>query len=437
MDRPDRGIAIATAGLALLAVTLLGSALLAPQLGGAQEPGNRTLVGIHGDGVGWHEGGEVYLLNGSARVWTEASADSYFDVETLGNGSLVAGFMDGGYEDCGPYNASGCAHTGFRLIEPGPDARVTGEYGVPVRTEKNSEVHAATPLPAGGFLVGDMEHERVYTWEHGEITWQWNASSFYDPPADPTRTDWLHLNDVDHVGDDRYMVSIRNANQILVLERGAGVVEVINADRTDADDANCRGRGRLADTDGDGDIRCGDPAVLNSQHNPQWLGEGAVLVADSHNDRVVELHRNATGVWEPVWSLERAGGVPFDWPRDADRLPNNHTLVTDTLNKRVVEVNATGSVVWSHATGAIPYEADRLPAGEPVGAPTLGATSSPGGGTGDHTARGGDVPLLSTALLGLQAVFPGLPFWFKELQLGLTALSLLLVAAGAGLRYRR
>ncbi len=346
------------------------------------------------------------------------------------DGTVLAGFMHDGYDDCAPY-AAPCVRTGFRVIDPDPEPRVTDEYSFPVRTRKNSEVHDVEVLPDGEFLLTDMDAERIFTVTgDGHVTWEWRAAAFYEAPADPTRTDWLHVNDVDVIGEDRYLVSVRNANQLLVVDRDEGVVEVINADRDDGDDGACRLDGygeasrQLVDADGDGDVRCGDPDVLNHQHNPQWLGDGAVLVADSDNDRVVELHRQPSGEWTVAWSLESAGGVALNWPRDADRLPNGHTLVTDTLNRRIVEVDADGEVVWSYATTRIPYEADRLPEGELVGAPRAGE-----GGV-DPGGPSGDVPVLSTLLVLLRSVAPGLPFWFDEAQLGLAFASLVLVAAG-------
>ena len=428
MKPPDRGTSVVLSGVALIVLTLVGSALLAPGIA-TPGAGNKTLVGIHGGGTGWHDEGSVYLLNGSTEVWREDTANSYFEVTELANGSVMAGFMDGGYEDCGPYE-SPCSRTGFRVIEPGPGPEVTSEYSFPVRTVKNSEAHAAKPLPGGGVLVGDMEAERVFVLEDGEITWQWNASSFYDEPIDATKTDWLHLNDVDVLSADRYLVSIRNANQLVVLERGEGVVEVVNEDRTDGDDFDCTRNGQLEDTDGDGDVRCGNHTVMNHQHNPHWLGDGAVLVADSHNDRVVELH-NRSGTWVPVWSLESAGGIPFDWPRDADRLPNGNTLITDTLNRRLVEVNDTGHVVWSYETADIPYEADRVPFGEERPVPTFNGTL-----TDPVSDPPGDVPVLSLMLLGIKAVFPGTPYWFNELQLFLVLVGSATAFVGGVFRYR-
>ena len=430
---PDlrRGSYLILFGVVLFVLTLVSSAMLAPAIGTASETDqtSRTLVGSQGGGPGWHEYGSVYLLNGTNTTWRESSADSYFDVTQTENGTVLAGFMDSGYASCGPYE-SPCTRTGFRVIDPGQDTRVLSEYSFPVRTNKNSEVHDVERLESGEYLVTDMEYERIFTVKNGEVTWQWNASSFYDAPQDPTTTDWLHINDVDVISTGRYLVSVRNANQLLVIERGEGVVDVINEDTNDSNDANCRKSGQLADYDGDGDIRCGDPDVLNHQHNPQWLGDDAVLVADSENDRVVELHRTEAGEWEPAWALDQVEGVAFDWPRDADRLPNGNTLITDTLNRRLVEVDESGTVVWSVRTERIPYEADRLPYGESVGAPKY----TTNGSSVDSPDAG--VPVLSLLLVGLRAVVPSTPFWFREPQLGLTLVSTLLIVVGGVDRIR-
>lgn len=53
----------------------------------------------------------------------------------------------------------------------------------------------------------------------------------------------------------------------------------------------------------------------------------------------------------------------MEWPRDADRLPNGHTLITDTNRDRVFEVNQRNEIVWE-ATFPGPYEAERLSTGD-------------------------------------------------------------------------
>jgi hypothetical protein len=433
MER-DRGTVVALAGVALFVVSLAASAALAPPrtVGPAETETGGTFVGIQGAGTNLHETGNVHLRNGSTVEWKRTAADSYFEVERLSDGRLVVAFIEGGREECGRFE-SPCPRTGYRILAP-DGGEVLSEWSFPVRDKGDSELHSVEPLPDGGFAIADMEYERLAVVENGSIAWEWSASSFYDAPPDPTRVDWLHINDVNHIGEDRFLLSVRNANQLLVIERGAGVVEVINEDRGEGSEETCRIDGELADYDGDEDgaVRCGNPEILHRQHNPHWLGNGSVLVADSDNDRVVELHRTADG-WEPVWTRSRAAGLGFDWPRDADRLPDGTTLVTDTYNKRIVEINDSG-VVRSISTDNLPYEADRLPVGEASGVPL--STVNDTVDAAETAGRGGELPVLSTLVIALHSGVPWMPYWVGELQVLLWLVSALVVVAGGVLRYR-
>jgi hypothetical protein len=381
---------------------LAASAATAPDVGtdstNTTERG-RTLVGVQREGQV-----AMFDANGTALWRAGGGGVSYFGVSMLENGTVLAAFIVDDQQSCGQFEAP-CARTGFRLIESDPEPRVIGQWAFPVRSKTSSEVHDVNRLPSGEFLLTDMEYERILTVApNGTVTWQWNASQRYDAPPDPTQADWLHINDVDPIGSGRYMVSVRNANQILVVERGEGVVSVINEDEPNSSDASCRRReNRLADYDNDsnGDILCGDPTVIRKQHNPQYLGSGAVLVADSENDRVVELHEQ-DGNWTVAWGVDSANGVQFNWPRDADRLPNGNTLITDTRNNRIVEVTPNGTAVWSVETGRWPYEADRLPYGELLGGERIDRMNA----TGDASVRGNEavLPLLGRAYAGLSYV---------------------------------
>ncbi|MFB6151734.1 MAG: aryl-sulfate sulfotransferase [Haloarculaceae archaeon] len=487
---PDRGTTLVVLGIGLFVATMAVGAVTAPSrniagtdgqptptLAPGSPPGNptpgtgtstatatptapRTLVGMQGEWIG---GGSVFMLSGSEEMWRESSAGGYFEVEMLPDGTVLAGFANAKASDCGPLS-SPCGRTGFRHIDPtGAGApEIISEYSFPVGGITNSEVHAVDRIAPGEYVFTDMHNERIVVVENGTAVWSWNASSRYEEPPNPSGRDWLHINDVDVIGEDRFLVSVRNANQILVVERGGGVVEVINEDDGNASEASCRKDGRLYPGD-DGEVTCGDPGVIVEQHNPQWIGPGAVLVADSKNDRVVELHRTENGSWEPAWVVREAGGIELWWPRDADRLPNGNTLITDTFNKRVVEVDENGNAVWSVGTKKLPYEADRLPFGEMAGrydgpgatptngstaTPTNGSTATPangstatptplgsplptaGNGSGDLSRRGSDIPGLSLAVAGIQGEFTWVPFWFREFHLGVTVVSLLLVVAG-------
>ena len=477
----SRGSALALLGVGLFLVTMVVGAATAPagSAGGVDAPATPTptpdgtatpadtgdttaptatpdddpltLVGNQG---GWVTHGSVIAFDGRSVAWRNTQADGYFEVSQLDDGRVLAAFANESSEDCGELSAP-CARTGYRIIEPG-SGEIVSEYSFPVGSITNSEVHAADATGDGGIVYTDMDAERVVVVENGTEVWEWRASELYEAPEDPTGSDWLHINDVDTIGDGRFLVSVRNANQLVIVERGEGVVEIINED-DGTSDANCLKSGRLVD--GDGDVRCGDPSVIKEQHNPQWLGDGAVLVADSENDRVVELHRGDDGDWEPVWAVDRAGGIHLTWPRDADRLPNGNTLIADSRNRRVIEVNPRGEMVWNVSVGAaarhgpgIVYEADRLPYGEFAGSygggstPTDGTTATDGGettptetplprmtaanGTGSLSAPDDEVPLLSEGVAGLQGTFAWVPIWFGELHLGATVLGFVLVLVG-------
>jgi len=338
------------------------------------DPSRSLLVGV--------QAGPVAEIDGNGTVEWAVESGSHFDVTEVDNDTVIATVTRGGVRNCGRYEPP-CARTGFQTIRLTPDPEVVSNWTIPVPRSRDSQIHDVEVLDSGRVAVADMAAERVFVVDPdtGTVHWQWNASSVYDPPPDPLAVDWLHVNDVDHVGEDRFLVSVRNENQLLVVERGEGVVETINED--------------------------GDPSVLNRQHNPQWLGPNAVLVADSHNDRVVELHRRG-GTWEVAWSVRSAAGVPFDWPRDADRLPGGTTLVTDTRNSRVVEIAENGTTVASYSVpGRLPYEADLRGVGETVGAEAYEPRAVPLGRTS------GDVPVLSVLLLSLRQLVK-LPFWLSE-----------------------
>jgi len=211
-----------------------------------------------------------------------------------------------------------------------------------------------------------------------EVVWRWTASEYYDTSADGGQYpgDWTHMNDVEYVHErGLVMASPRNMDSVIFLRPGEGVVE----DMTIGSD--------------------GDHRTLYEAHNPDYIpadrGGPAVVVADSENDRIVEYQRE-DGNWEQSW-LWRDGSV--QWPRDADRFPNDHTLITDTHSDRVVEVNADGDIVWQMRFPG-PYEAERLGTGSESADGRAAAVS----GIESRTADG----LLASVVLASEDVLPSL-----------------------------
>jgi hypothetical protein len=209
----------------------------------------------------------------------------------------------------------------------------------------------------------------IYDRSTEEITWEWTFRNHY--PADTDggyNDDWTHVNDVEPVGDDRLLLSPRNFDQAIVVDvESKEIVERLGSD--------------------------GDHEVLNEQHSPDWLesenGTPTLLVADSENDRVVEYAKE-NGEWVRTWEV---GSESLNWPRDADRLPNGNTLITDTLNHRVMEVTPTGEVVWEYYATWGPYDAERPAHGDDSSGPTIRDMNASGEyaitGSANHTAGDG------------------------------------------------
>jgi len=119
-----------------------------------------------------------------------------------------------------------------------------------------------------------------------------------------------------------------------------------------------------------------DDTHLNGPHNADRLSDGNTIIADSNNNRVLEVD-SAGGI---VWEYDPSGGDGLSWPRDADVLDNGNVLIADSWNGRVVEVNESGDEVWEYSISVIgtmsqPYEADQLDNGNML-------ISCPGMGSG-------------------------------------------------------
>ena len=240
------------------------------------------------------------------------------------------------------------------------------------------DTHDVDVINGDQLLVANMRNYNESTGENNDrvfiynrtsdrITWEWRFRDHYSSDGGGTYADdWTHVNDVDMIAPGEYLVSNRNFDQVIVVNRSTNEIEL-----------------RLG-SDGDLD-------TLYEQHNPQYLrgqnGTPTVLVADSENDRVVE-YAKTNRTWTRTWTL--GSSESLNWPRDADRLPNGNTLVTDTLNHRVIEVTPDGEVVWEFYAPWGTYEAERMQLGDEPGGPTIGEQN--GSGTYDVSGSAGLTP---------------------------------------------
>jgi hypothetical protein len=274
--------------------------------------------------------------------------------------------------------------------------------------------------------VADISRDRVFVLNttSGHITWSWNAQeSFPLSGGGPYPYDWTHVNDVEVLDDGRIMVSLRNQDQVVFLDRETGVVE----DWTLGSE--------------------GDHETLYEQHNPDYIpaerGGPAVIASDSENNRIVEYQRTDDGEWNQTWTWQQA---ELQWPRDADRLPNGHTLIVDSNGDRLIEIDRSGDVVWSVPV-RLPYDAERLGTGDESAtgesAAKLGLASqrySPGGETASDVGPVTSLRRTAKALVPasvLNGIIFMLPPWmdFFEFGAALALLGALLVWAALELRW--
>jgi len=410
--------------------------------GGGERVGVLVTVQSYG-GFGQNNGRAVIVEDGE-EVWSFAPADSrVFDAELLENGNVLVSYAT-------KLPASECPE---RTLEHRPGECVRNnvveldydtkepvfEYRWYDAFIEFHEVHDADRLPSGETVVIDMGNDRTFVVAENEsVVWEWSArehlgegSQFRETYGGPERegpeSDWTHMNDVDRTDDGDFLMSIRNFDVVVEVNRSTKAIDHVTGLPRD-----------------NGKDVAGREPVLSEQHNPMLVGdESALLVADSEADRVVEIDRS-TG--EVVWTYDE----DLVWPRDADRLPNGNTLVTNSLGYEVLEVTPAGEVTWSYQVRhegqrGIPYEADRVSLPEEPGSmPSIrelragdggpGAGGTPDGTTGDPGGSG-DGGGVVDRYRGFALLY--LPWWVGPFELWLLVGVVLVgvVALGDGVAY--
>ncbi|MDG5775645.1 aryl-sulfate sulfotransferase [Haloarculaceae archaeon H-GB1-1] len=342
----------ASLGLVVLALVVAGGLATASHdrvgIGAGtieEEPTNRTVISVQG----YHFQGRANAKKPARLLAVQPDGDVawrhdsprknawFYDVDPMADGHLLV-------------TSTVPGDTIVYEYDPASDERVWSQ-----RLDAK-DTHDVDLLDDGTLLVGNLRNynetsgvneDRAYVYdrEADEIVWQWQFHERFDPDVGGSyEGDWTHLNDVDAVGDGRFLLSPRNFDQVLLVDRSSKEIVM-----------------RLG--------RDGQFETLHAQHNPDFLrgtnGTPTLLVADSENDRVVEYTR-IDGDWERTWTV-----TGLNWPRDADRLPNGNTLITDTHNQRVVEVTPRGEVVWEFYAPWAPYDAERRGTGDGSNGPTM------------------------------------------------------------------
>jgi hypothetical protein len=176
----------------------------------------------------------------------------------------------------------------------------------------------------------------------GEIVWEWrledaiSPEDYYCPICIETLQgvgyrDWSHSNTLHfYEQDSTILLNVRNLNTVLLISYPSG--DVLWA----LGDAGAFGNG-----------------LFHHSHDPEFLPNGNLLLFDNdyHGEaavtsRALEITFDpVAGTAEVVWEWREEGFyVPIQG--DANHLPNDNVLVTDSGKGRVIEVNPFGEKVW-------------------------------------------------------------------------------------------
>ena len=131
----------------------------------------------------------------------------------------------------------------------------------------------------------------------------------------------------------------------------------------------------------------GSPGETNILSAPTYacrLHGDNILITDSGNNRVLLVDRTGSNLFTYVTSA-RTGSAGDPQPTHAVQLKKGNFLIADQFNHQVIEIDPSGNVVFSHGTIAVSGEGDGL-----LDAPTdakivddfTGLTSPKGGGGG-------------------------------------------------------
>jgi hypothetical protein len=310
-------------------------------------PASEGVTVVAGHGMNGEKSALVAFGTDGRVRYHDDTYTGYFDVDSVPSESMTVEYV-AEKPLTGPRAKACDAKCTLSFVErvnltTGEKTRV---YSKVIPQDRGANWHDVDRIDDDRLLVGDIYQDQVYVVNTTTdiTTWRWDAQDdFPITEGGPYPVDWAHLNDVERLPDGRYMVSLRNQDQIVFLNE-SGPMESWTLGAED------------------------NYSVLYEQHNPDYIprehGGPAVVIADSLNDRVVEYQRE-NGEWQQTWVWNDSETI---WTRDADRLPNGHTLVADTNGNRVVEVNRFGEVIWTVPFYS-PYEVERL-------------------GTGDESARG-------------------------------------------------
>jgi hypothetical protein len=344
----------------------------------------------------------------------ETRRDEYWDVDPI-RGTSSSVVVSTVTHDPSGVECSACVVQRIERLNVSTGSRST-LYREVTPGRRDVEWHDVDRINRTHYVIADIAQNevRVVDVSRDITVWAWSAHTDLQPSSGGAfGDDWTHLNDVEIVRDGQYVTaSLRNQDTVLFIDRTSGEVnQTLSLGRDDAH------------------------SILDEQHNPDYIPEAhggpAIVVADSNNDRVVE-YQFEDGQWTESWVWQ---DTRLQWPRDADRLPNGHTLVTDTNGNRVVEVDERGGVHWSVSTPIEAYEAERLSTPDESGNGTAADDAGLVSRTADPETPGERARAAATATFGprvVNGIVLVTPSWMRLPEFAAAALSLVSLLSLAG-----
>jgi outer membrane protein assembly factor BamB len=153
--------------------------------------------------------------------------------------------------------------------------------------------------------------------QQGLVVWSWYAKDhgFDQAPYNTINNEgWTHTNAASLLQNSDILISLRNFNFTVEVDRDGKVVRTI----------------------GEG--------IMVHQHDPEAEPNGNILFANPGGSPTQALEIDPTG--KVVWNFIIPKDIAFSskQTRDADRLQNGNTLITAA--NRIIEVTSQGEIVW-------------------------------------------------------------------------------------------
>ena len=204
------------------------------------------------------------------------------------------------------------------------DAQRVGELtlmagtGTPANQPEAPDCKSATGCPDNRVLLVDRD---------GHIVWQYGQFGVVGAGPDqlntPVQNTWVPVDEESNEDSDSRVPH----GHVLITDQGnSRVIEVRVSDKK-----------IVWEYDG-----------LNNPNCAELLKNGHILICDENNNQALEVtHTKPSTV---VHTYTMAGGVLFSGVAFASRLPNGHTLITDSGNARIVETDEKGGAFWQYFT---------------------------------------------------------------------------------------